>query len=81
MVWYIIAVVMVAGSTEPNYKMNNALQFKNLTICNEYRKRYSKGLEESLRRNFPEIQTADIQCIDQDSAMLLQDEMLRKERK
>ena len=78
MSWYLVAVVMFAGSIVPDFKINTAVKFHNETSCMEYVDLYKDQLRGGLNRAFPDISTSELICVDQETAERMQGEMIKR---
>jgi hypothetical protein len=78
--WLLVAVVMFAGSTTPDFKINTALKFINENRCVEYVKLYENKLKGGLHRAFPTIVRSDLICVDFNTAKEMQEEMIKRGR-
>ena len=78
MSWYLVAVVMFAGSIVPDFKINTAVKFHNETSCTEYVNLYEDQLRGGLYRTFSTIQSSELICVDQKTAERMQGEMIRR---
>ena len=58
MSWYLVAVVMFAGSIVPDFKINTAVKFHNETSCTEYVNLYEDQLRGGLHRAFSTIESS-----------------------
>ena len=80
MSWYLVAVVMFAGSTTPDFKINTALKFINENRCVEYVELYGDRLNDGLYRAFPTIVHSNLICVDFNTAKEMQEEMIKRGR-
>ena len=78
MSWYLVAVVMFAGSIVPDFKINTAVKFHNETSCTEYVNLYEDQLRDGLYRAFSTIESSELICVDQETAERMQGEMIRR---
>ena len=78
MSWYLVAVVMFAGSIVPDFKINTAVKFHNETSCMEYVDLYKDQLRGGLHRAFSTIESSELICVDQETAERMQGEMMRR---
>jgi len=78
MTWYLIAMVMYAGSTETELKINTALKFRTEEHCLEYRNTYYEGLEQGLKRHWPNITNLEIKCVDEENTLKMQEHMNKR---
>ena len=76
--WLLVAVVMFAGSTTPDFKINTALKFINENRCVEYVELYGDRLNDGLYRSFPTIVRSDLVCVDFNTAKEMQEKMKRE---
>ena len=76
--WLLVAVVMFAGSTTPDFKVNTALKFPNKNSCVEYVELYGDRLNDGLYRSFPTIVRSDLVCVDFNTAKEMQEKMKRE---
>tara|TARA_E500000331_G_scaffold336511_1_gene363689 strand:+ start:380 stop:622 length:243 start_codon:yes stop_codon:yes gene_type:complete len=80
MSWYLMAVVMFAGSIVPDFKINTALKFPDEPSCIEYVNLYEDQLKGGLIRAFPDTTSTELICVDQETALRMQGEMIRRSR-
>ena len=78
MSWYLVAVVMFAGSIVPDFKINTAVKFHNEISCMEYVNLYEDQLRGGLNRAFSTIESSELLCVDQETAERMQGEMIRR---
>ena len=78
MSWYLMAVVMFAGSIVPDFKINTAIKFPDESSCIEYVNLYEDQLRGGLHRAFSTIQSSELICVDQETAERMQGEMMRR---
>ena len=78
MSWYLMAVVMFAGSIVPDFKINTAVKFHNEISCMEYVNLYEDQLRGGLNRAFSTIESSELICVDQETAERMQGEMIRR---
>ena len=78
MSWYLVAVVMFAGSIVPDFKINTAVKFHNEISCMEYVDLYEDQLRGGLNRAFSTIESSELLCVDQETAERMQGEMIRR---
>jgi len=78
MSWYLVAVVMFAGSIVPDFKINTAVKFHNEISCMEYVDLYEEQLRGGLNRAFSTIESSELICVDQKTAERMQGEMIRR---
>ena len=78
MSWYLMAVVMFAGSIVPDFKINTAIKFPDESSCIEYVNLYEDQLRGGLYRAFPDIASSELICVDQEIAERMQGEMMRR---
>ena len=78
MSWYLMAVVMFAGSIVPDFKINTAVKFHNEISCMEYVDLYEEQLRGGLNRAFSTIESSELLCVDQETAERMQGEMIRR---
>ena len=78
MSWYLVAVVMFAGSIVPDFKINTAVKFHNEISCMEYVNLYEDQVRGGLNRAFSTIESSELICVDQETAERMQGEMIRR---
>ena len=78
MSWYLVAVVMFAGSIVPDFKINTAVKFHNEISCMEYVDLYEEQLRGGLNRAFSTIESSELICVDQETAERMQGEMIKR---
>ena len=72
----LVAVVMFAGSTTPDFKVNTALKFPSKNSCVEYVELYGDRLKGGLHRAFPTIVRSDLICVDFNTAKEMHEKMI-----
>ena len=78
MSWYLMAVVMFAGSIVPDFKINTAIKFSDESSCIEYVNLSEDQLRGGLNRAFSTIESSELLCVDQETAERMQGEMIRR---
>ena len=75
MVWFIMAAIIYTGSDTVEFKINKFSQFNTKEECVDYLKTYDKYVMAGLKLRFPNMQVADIRCIDINTAIEMQKQM------
>jgi|SaaInl74LU_5_DNA_1037368.scaffolds.fasta_scaffold00443_10 hypothetical protein len=81
MTWFLVALVMFAGSEEVELKINTSLKFKNANDCKGYQTIYADGLDKGLRSAFPNITELNIQCVNNETLEEMQKQILKQDKK
>ena len=75
MSWYIIGLVTVLATSEPDIKVNMSVKFPSEQSCNLFLKSYKKELSEQLIILFPALKLRRVLCINQESLKEIQKQL------
>lgn len=80
MTWFLVALVMFAGSEEIELKINTSLKFKNANECKGYQTVNADGLDKGLRSVFPNITELNIQCVNSETLEEMQRQIVKQDK-
>ena len=72
MVWFLMAALVLPGTSIVSFKINQFSQFNTEQECVDYLKTYDQYVKAGLRLKFPNMKVVDIRCIDIDTALKMQ---------
>ena len=75
MVWFLMAALVLPGTSIVSFKINQFSQFNTEQECVDYLKTYDKYVMAGLKLRFPNMEVADIRCIDINTAIEMQKQM------
>ena len=78
MVWFLMAALVLPGTSIVSFKINQFSQFNTEQVCVDYLKTYDQYVKAGLRLKFPNMKVVDIRCIDINTAIEMQKEMLKR---
>ena len=78
MIWFLIAALIHPGSDLINFKINQQVIFNTKQECVEYLKTYDKYVKAGIKLRFPNMKLVEIACIDNESALAMQEQMRSK---
>ena len=78
MIWFLIAAMAYPNSDLISFKINKSLIFNTKQECVEYLETYDQYVKAGLKRSFPNLNLLDIRCIDNVSALAMQEQMRSK---
>ena len=78
MVWFLVAALVLPGTSIVSFKINQFSKFNTKEECVDYLKTYNQYIKAGLRLKFPNMKVTDIKCIDIDTAIKMQNEMLKR---
>ena len=78
MIWFLIAALAYPNSNLISFKINQNLIFNTKQECVEYLKTYNQYVKAGIKRSFPNLNLLDIRCIDNESALAMQEQMRSK---
>ena len=78
MIWFLIAAMAYPNSDLISFKINKNLIFNTKQECVEYLETYDQYVKAGLKRSFPNLNLLDIRCIDNVSALAMQEQMRSK---
>ena len=77
MIWFLMAALILPGTNIVSFKINQFSQFNTEQECVDYLKTYDKYVKAGLRLKFPNMEIAEIRCVDIDTAIKMQKHMQR----
>ena len=78
MIWFLIAALTYPNSDLISFKINQNVIFNTEQECIEYLETYDQYVKAGLKRSFPNLNLLDIRCIDNISALAMQEQMRSK---
>ena len=75
MIWFLMAALVLPGTDIISFKINKFSQFNTKEECVDYLKTYDKYVMAGLKLRFPNMEVADIRCIDINTAIEMQKQM------
>ena len=78
MIWFLIAALTYPNTDLISFKINQHVTFNTKLECVEYLKTYNQYVKAGLKRSFPNLNLLDIRCIDNVSALAMQEQMRSK---
>ena len=78
MIWFLIAALAYPNSNLISFKINQNLIFNTKQECVEYLKTYNRYVKAGIKLKFPDMNLLEIRCIDNESALAMQEQMRRK---
>jgi len=78
MIWFLIAALSYPNTDLISFKINQNLIFNTKQECVEYLKTYNQYVKAGIKRSFPNLNLLDIRCIDNESALAMQEQMRSK---
>ena len=78
MIWFLIAAMAYPNSDLIDFKINKSVIFNTKIECVEYLETYDQYVKAGLKRSFPNLNLLDIRCIDNISALAMQEQMRSK---
>ena len=78
MIWFLIAALTYPGSDLINFKINQQVIFNTKQECVEYLKTYNQYVKAGIKLRFPDMNLLDIRCIDNKTALAMQEQMRSK---
>ena len=75
MTWYVLALVTILTTNEPDIKMNTSIKFPSKEACDLFISTHNYNIQYQLHILFPNIKVRNIMCIDHQSAKELQQEL------
>ena len=78
MIWFLIAALTYPNSDLISFKINQNLIFNTKQECVEYLKTYNQYVKAGIKSSFPNLNLLDIRCIDNESALAMQEQMRSK---
>ena len=78
MIWFLIAALAYPNSDLVNFKINQNVIFNTEQECIEYLETYNKYVKAGIKLKFPEMNLLEIRCIDNETALAMQEKMRGK---
>ena len=78
MIWFLIAALAYPNSNLISFKINQNVIFNTEQECVEYLKTYNKYVKAGIKLKFPDMNLLEIRCIDNESALAMQEQMRSK---
>ena len=78
MIWFLIAALTYPNTDLISFKIIQNLIFNTKQECVEYLKTYNQYVKAGIKRSFPNLNLLDIRCIDNESALAMQEQMRSK---
>ena len=78
MIWFLIAALAYPNSDLVNFKINQNVIFNTDQECIEYLETYDKYVKAGIKLKFPEMNLLEIRCIDNETALAMQEKMRSK---
>ena len=79
MKWFIVALVTFSSTGGQDIKYHQQLSFDSYIECDSFYKEYSKNLLQQLKRVYPDVERADVQCLDTKTMLAMQRALMNKE--
>ena len=78
MIWFLIAALAYPNSDLVNFKISQNVIFNTEQECIEYLETYDKYVKAGIKLKFPEMNLLEIRCIDNETALAMQEKMRSK---
>ena len=78
MIWFLIAALAYPNSDLVNFKINQNVIFNTEQESIEYLETYDKYVKAGIKLKFPEMNLLEIRCIDNETALAMQEKMRSK---
>ena len=78
MIWFLIAAMAYPNSDLISFKINQNVIFNTEQECIEYLETYNKYVKAGIKLKFPEMNLLEIRCIDNETALAMQEKMRSK---
>ena len=78
MIWFLIAALSYPNSDLISFKINQNMIFNTQQECIEYLETYNKYVKAGIKLKFPEMNLLEIRCIDNETALAMQEQMRSK---
>ena len=78
MIWFLIAALSYPNSDLINFKINRQVIFNTKQECVEYLKTYDQYVKAGIKLRFPDMNLLEIRCIDNETALEMQEQMRSK---
>ena len=78
MIWFLMVALANPYAETIDFKINRDMIFNTEIECVEYLETYDQYVKSGLKRSFPNLNLLDIRCIDNVSALAMQEQMSSK---
>ena len=78
MIWFLIAALSYPNSDLISFKINQHVTFNTRQECVDYLKTYNQYVKASIKLKFPDMNLLEIRCIDNETALAMQEQMRSK---
>ena len=78
MIWFLIAALSYPNSDLISFKINQNMIFNTQQECIEYLETYNKYVKAGIKLKFPDMNLLEIRCIDNETALAMQEKMRSK---
>ena len=78
MIWFLIAALSYPNSDLISFKINQNVIFNTEQECIEYLETYNKYVKAGIKLKFPDMKLLEIRCIDNETALAMQEQMRSK---
>ena len=78
MIWFLIAALSYPNSDLISFKINQNVIFNTQQECIEYLETYNKYVKAGIKLKFPDMNLLEIRCIDNETALAMQEKMRSK---
>ena len=78
MIWFLIAALTYPNTDLISFKINQNMIFNTQQECIEYLETYSKYVNAGIKLKFPDMNLLEIRCIDNETALAMQEQMRSK---
>ena len=75
MIWFLIAALSHPNSDSISFKINKNVIFNTEKECIEYLETYNKYVKAGIKLKFPDMNLLEIRCIDNETALAMQEKM------
>jgi len=75
MIWFLIAALTYPNSDLISFKINQNVIFNTEQECIEYLETYNKYVKAGIKLKFPDMNLLEIRCIDNETALAMQEKM------
>ena len=78
MIWFLMAALTYPNSDLISFKINQNVIFNTEQECIEYLETYNKYVKAGIKLKFPDMNLLEIRCIDNETALAMQEKMRSK---
>ena len=78
MIWFLIAALTYPNTDLISFKINQNVIFNTQQECIEYLETYDKYVKAGIKLKFPDMNLLEIRCIDNETALAMQEQMRSK---